>query len=228
MSQTARMTELVLHTVRHMTDLELRALDAALAQMGEEEVGVTLVRSVDFHSFNPQVKLTRRLAARSSPTHLSDAFAHVAFALYRTQPVPELEHFDVLEALLAAGARADWRPPAPLTLPALHSLAACWGVTPFDNHKKSVARKIEKVTKRADAVFDRAVCQAHEIDLVDERGWTALHHAVSSSRISRVERLLAAGASKDLKTGEGHDALVLARMSSSAALPAMLAALGAA
>jgi ankyrin repeat protein len=220
------MAELVLHTVRHMTDLELEALDAALAQMGDEEVGPTLVRSVHFRSFNPQVKLTRRLVARSSPTHINEAFAHVAFALYRTQPVPELEHFNVLEALLAAGARADWRPAE--LLPALHSLAACWGVTPFDNHKKSLAKKIEKVTKRADAVFDQAVREAQEVDLVDERGWTALHHAVLNSRIQRVERLLAAGASKDLKTADGHDAVALARMSSAAALPAILAALGAA
>ncbi len=210
-----------------MTDLELRALDVALTGASDEEIGAILVRSVGYQSFNPQVQLTRRLAQRASPTHLHEALAHVAFALHRTQAIPPLEHLDVLDALLAAGARADHLPSAPVALPGLHALASCWGITPFDNPKKSLAKKIEKVVQRTDAVFDSAVRGAEHVDLVDGRGWSALHAAVSSARIGRVERLLAAGANPALQTPDGLDAVAIARRSSAVAIPAMLAALGA-
>ncbi|MDP3233893.1 MAG: ankyrin repeat domain-containing protein [Myxococcales bacterium] len=215
----------LIRTMPHLSPAELEALDVELASASDDEVGKALVGSVRWNSFNAQARLTKRLVPRASQTHRNEALAQVAYALLRSPALVYGEHFDVLDTLLAAGAQPDWSS-AEIPTPALHALACKYSSTSLSAPRKALLKKYAKLTARADAVFALALQKCRQLDFADVNGWTALHHAVLNSQITRVEQLVAAGANRALKTNQGLDAVALAHQSPSAALTAVLAALG--
>jgi len=163
----------------------------------QAELDAGLLAQCDVYSFDPNTAVVELLlAAKPSQSALDVGLlrATQGAAKYRGTTT-QFEFFDIFDAFLAAGARADHA--APNTVTALHVL------TTFAPPGTHGARNSEKTTRRAFATFERALANTTDVNLPDEHGMTPLHVACHHGAIDRISALLARGADPQRRTTEG-------------------------